>query len=81
MDPTQFGHCQLLQEQRLWCHTIGCLFVDDTDLYAMEEGQLDTEEAVIEEAQNEIDWWSWFLCVTGEDQGPKTFLLFPVLYL
>ena len=58
-------------------NTVGCLFVDDTDLYAMEEGRLDAEEAVIREAQDEIDWWSWFLSATGGAiKAPKSFCYF-----
>ena len=58
-------------------HTVGCLFVDDTDLYAMEEGRLDTEEAVCREAQDAIDWWAWFLAATGGAiKAPKSFCYF-----
>ncbi len=47
------------------CISFGCSFVDDTDLYNMEEGRLNEVTAFHEESQQSINWWSAFLTATG----------------
>ena len=54
-------------------HTIGCLFVDDTDLYAMNDS-LRTCAQVAATAAIQISWWSRLLNATGGAiKGAKSF--------
>jgi hypothetical protein len=55
-------------------NSIGCLFVDDTDLYLMEEGRLNAVEQLHYESQHALNWWSNFLAATGGAiKGSKSF--------
>lgn len=47
------------------CTSIGCSFVDDTDLYNMEDGRLDEIAELQEESQQALNWWSALLAATG----------------
>ncbi len=51
-------------------HTMGALFVDDTDLYTWREGMLDPGE-VWAQAQLELDKWSCLLNATGGHSNLK----------
>ena len=54
-------------------HTIGCLFVDDTDLYGMDESVTSIAQ-VAATASLQISWWSRLLNATGGAiKGPKSF--------
>jgi hypothetical protein len=54
-------------------HTIGCLFVDDTDLYGMNDS-LTTHAQVAATAGIQISWWSRLLNTTGGAiKGSKSF--------
>ena len=54
-------------------HTVGCLFVDDTDLYGMDDS-LTTVEQVARTASMQISWWSRLLNSTGGAiKGAKSF--------
>ena len=54
-------------------HTIGCLFVDDTDLYGLDESII-TVAQVAHIASLQISWWSRLLNATGGAiKGAKSF--------
>ena len=54
-------------------HTIGCLFVDDTDLYCMDEN-LSTIPQIAATASIQTSWWARLLNSTGGAiKGPKSF--------
>jgi hypothetical protein len=54
-------------------HTIGCLFVDDTDLYGLDES-LTSVAQVASNASLQISWWSRLLNATGGAiKGAKSF--------
>jgi len=54
-------------------HTAGCLFVDDTDLYGMDEN-ISTPAHVAATASLQISWWSRLLNATGGAiKGEKSF--------
>ena len=54
-------------------HTIGCLFVDDTDLYGMDES-ITFIAQVASTASLQISWWSRLLNATGGAiKGAKSF--------
>ena len=54
-------------------HTIGCLFVDDTDLYCMDE-TLTTIPQLATLASMQTSWWARLLNSTGGAiKGPKSF--------
>ena len=51
-------------------HTMGALFVDDTDLYTWREGTLDPGELWVQ-AQLELEHWSCLLNATGGALKPE----------
>lgn len=51
-------------------HTVGCLYVDDTDLYCMDES-LTTIPQVAATASRQISWWSRLLNATGGAIKPE----------
>lgn len=54
-------------------HTVGCVFVDDTDLYVVDES-LNTIEQMAASAQQHLSWWAWLLNSTGGAiKGAKSF--------
>jgi hypothetical protein len=54
-------------------HTIGCLFVDDTDLYCLDEN-LSTIPQIAATASIQTSWWARLLNSTGGAiKGPKSF--------
>ena len=54
-------------------HTVGCLFVDDTDLYGMDE-DISSIRQVAATASIQISWWSRLLNATGGAiKGSKSF--------
>ena len=54
-------------------HTVGCMFVDDTDLYGMDEN-VTLIHQVAANASLQVSWWSRFLNATGGAiKGPKSF--------
>ena len=54
-------------------HSIGCLFVDDTDLYGMDDSII-TRAQVAATASMQISWWSRLLNATGGAiKGAKSF--------
>ena len=58
-------------------HTVGLMFVDDTDLYCWEES-LKTGEELFEKIQEETNTWGNLLIATGGCLKPEKVLLVPI---